>query len=463
VPDAATQVPSLANGGIARDGLRITYHLRPGIRWSDGKPLTARDCVFTWRAIMNPRTNVPDRYGYYKISSVTAPDDRTVVVRLRRPFSAIVSTFLTMNSNYPILPEHNLGSLADLNHADVERPIIGSGPFTLVEWKHGDHLTFAANPTYFRGRPAIAKLVMRFVPAVSTIVDELRTGEIDGALELTDPNLIPQIRAIPGKRAVVTPSSGFITMYFNLQSGLTKDGRVREAISDAIDSHGIIARATNGIFSSTGALRGEFGHDALPNAIHADTAAAKAVLDADGWTVGPAGVRVKNGRPLGVTIVYSSGSPVSTAIALQLRQELADVGIDLNLHSYTPAMLSAPASAGGPIFGGHFDVAIVGIYQDAGPYAAAFFVCSERRPVGFNLTGVCDPQIDTLFTDILTSSDPSQRDTDVRAIEQRLFVDRPQVPLMQLRTISAVPDGLHGFNPVAETPWVGLWKWHLQP
>jgi peptide/nickel transport system substrate-binding protein len=64
VPDAATEVPTLANGGISRDGLRVTYHLRPGIRWSDGTPLTARDCVFTWHAIMNPQTNVPDRYGY---------------------------------------------------------------------------------------------------------------------------------------------------------------------------------------------------------------------------------------------------------------------------------------------------------------------------------------------------------------------------------------------------------------
>jgi ABC-type transport system substrate-binding protein len=172
---------------------------------------------------------------------------------------------------------------------------------------------------------------------------------------------------------------------------------------------------------------------------------------------------MKNGRPLTLTLVFSSGGQLSNAIALQLKQELDAVGIDAELHPYAPTMLKAPAGAGGPIFGGRFNLVIVPIYQDAGPYAAQFFICSERAPVGFNMSRMCDPRVDTLFTDIIDSNDPARRDADTRAIERRLAVDRPQIPLLQVRTIAVVPDRLRGFAPVAVTPYVDLWKWNLQP
>ena len=108
VPDLAREVPTLANGGISADGERITFRLRSGVLWQDGTPLTSRDVIFTYRAVMNPRNTIPSRYGYDRIASVKAVDPHTVVVRTLTRYSPIVSMFFGGDSNYPVLPAHLL-------------------------------------------------------------------------------------------------------------------------------------------------------------------------------------------------------------------------------------------------------------------------------------------------------------------------------------------------------------------
>ncbi len=86
VADLADPVPTLANGGVSADGKTLTYHLRRGVRWQDGTPLTSRDVAFSYHAVMNPENNLPERYGIDKVASFDAPDPYTVVVRLKRAF-----------------------------------------------------------------------------------------------------------------------------------------------------------------------------------------------------------------------------------------------------------------------------------------------------------------------------------------------------------------------------------------
>src|SRR5579864_7220139 len=94
VPEIATEVPTLQNGGLSADGKTITYHLRQGVKWQDGAPLTSRDIVFTFHAIMNPKNNVQVHTGYDQIASVAAPDDYTVIVHMKRVFSPIIAYFM---------------------------------------------------------------------------------------------------------------------------------------------------------------------------------------------------------------------------------------------------------------------------------------------------------------------------------------------------------------------------------
>jgi len=464
VADAAQTVPTLANGGISRDGLRVTYHLRPGIRWHDGRPLTARDCVFTFHAIMDPRNNVPERHGYDQIADVSASGETTVIVRLRRPYSPITDTFLALDSNYPILPEHVLAGLPNLNNLDTKRYTIGSGPFTFVEWQHGDHLTLAANDAYFRGKPDVRRLVIHVVPAAATLVNQLRTHELDAALSLTDPSLLAPLRAIPGMRVTTRPVAGVLNLYFNTESGPAADVHVRQALVRAIDADLVTRRATLGLFGAEHALRGLFGpYTSAAAPPRFDPPAARALLDSAGWKPGPDGIRAKNGRRLTVVLVFMNGQPLGTVIATQIQAQLRQVGAEAVLRGYAPSQFIAPAAAGGPMFGARFDLALANIFAAAGPDAASFYICAERTPKGFNISRLCDARLDAFFEDAIRTYDPSRIARDIAAIQDRLIDDAPQVALGQVRALSAYTSRLRGVSSNPVTPYSGAWRWQLVP
>jgi len=117
VPMLAATVPTLENGGISRDGLTLTYHLRRNVRWSDGIPFTSKDVKFSWKAILDPRNNVISQSGYSLVRSVDTPDPWTVVFRMKQKYSPAIDTlFAESDSPYNVVPEHILGKLHDINN-----------------------------------------------------------------------------------------------------------------------------------------------------------------------------------------------------------------------------------------------------------------------------------------------------------------------------------------------------------
>ena len=169
VPVLASVVPTLENGGIGRDGLTITYHLRHGVRWQDGAPFTSRDVQFTYRAIMNSKTNVTTRHGWDVIARVATPDEYTVVFTLKRPFAPAVHTFFAhSDATYFVLPAHLLEKYPDLNRVPFNSQPVGTGPFKVVRWVRGDHIDYVANDDYFLGKPKLRRVVYRFVPDENT-------------------------------------------------------------------------------------------------------------------------------------------------------------------------------------------------------------------------------------------------------------------------------------------------------
>ncbi|HEY5426108.1 MAG TPA: ABC transporter substrate-binding protein, partial [Candidatus Tumulicola sp.] len=154
IGDAATSVPTPANGGVSPDGLTISYHLRRGLRFADGTPLTARDCVWSIQAVQNPANNVQSRYGYDRIDRAEAPNATTLVLHLREPFAPLI-TLVLAPQGFPILPEHLLAKQANFNHVAFDALPVGSGPYVVTRWDRGDRLEMRANPYYWQGKPAI--------------------------------------------------------------------------------------------------------------------------------------------------------------------------------------------------------------------------------------------------------------------------------------------------------------------
>ncbi len=257
VGDLALEVPTPANGGVSPDGKRITFHLRHGVRWQDGAPVTSRDVAFTYHAIMSPSNNVSTRFGYDEIASLAAPNPYTVVITLREPYSPIISDFFGGDSNYPILPAHLLASAPSLNHVPFNAAPVGSGPYRLERWDRGDRITLLANAGYYAGAPRIRRLVLPLEADDSTTIERLKTGEIDAAFD-QDASRIAELRALSNHRVVVTPVPYFYALAFNLNSPVLADSAIRKALAMAIDRRTLTRKISGGLYHAGTAARGLF-------------------------------------------------------------------------------------------------------------------------------------------------------------------------------------------------------------
>ncbi|HYL27569.1 MAG TPA: ABC transporter substrate-binding protein, partial [Candidatus Nitrosotalea sp.] len=234
IPDLATQVPTLANGGIAADGKRITVHLRRGVVWADGAPLTAADWLFTYRAVMNPANNVKTRYGWDAIASAAAPDPYTLVILLKRPNVAVLGILAFGGAAYPPMPAHLLAKLPDLNSAPFNQRPLASGPYLLKDWSHGSALVFVPNPRYFRGAPKLKEVIWKIIPDVNTLFNQLARHEID-VYPNVNPNAISRLSSIDGLNVDRRLIANWRHLGINMSRPLLADVRVRRAIAEAVD------------------------------------------------------------------------------------------------------------------------------------------------------------------------------------------------------------------------------------
>ena len=150
VPNLATEIPSLENGGISEDGLTYTFKLRDDATWHDGEPFTAADVVFSHNTIVNPDFVPGSRIGHDQVTEISAPDDYTVTMTLKETYAP----FLIVWADTYLVPEHLLKDVEDLNTAEFNSTApVGTGPFTFGERVAGDHITLNGQPELPRPRP----------------------------------------------------------------------------------------------------------------------------------------------------------------------------------------------------------------------------------------------------------------------------------------------------------------------
>jgi len=391
VPEMALTVPTLANGGISRDGKTIVLHIRHGMQWSDGAPLDARDLRFTWQAVMNPRNNTRLRAGWDDITSIALPDNDTAVVHLREPYAAILGIFALGGAGYPPLPAHLLAGLPDLNHAPFNAAPLSSGPYVLTRWNHGTSLEFDANPRYWRGKPAIAHITYRIIPNADTLFNAMQTHEVDVDVDSVTETQIARLGVLTGFATQKRLVANYRHLTFNTAKPALHDVRVRRAIAEAIDwdrlnatvFHGYNQRATSDIMPTSWAA------PAIPPYPY-DLAAAKRLLDAAGWIPGAGGIRRRNGVPLAIDISTTPSKPANVQAEVVMQQELRAAGISLQVRNYPTSLLFAQD---GPLYSGRYDLSLT-IDTNApdpdneGAWSGAFI-----PPHGTNTTFLNDPVI----------------------------------------------------------------------
>lgn len=465
IPEVAAQVPTTANGGISRDGMTITYHMRPGLKWQDGAPLTSRDVLFTYRAMMNPKNNVVTRTGYDHIANVQTPDAFTVVVHLAKAFSPILAYFESAQGITGVLPAHLLEHYGDLNRIPFNVMPLGSGPYRVVEWQHGDHITLIANPLYWRGRPHIDRIVYKIVPDHNTQLQELRTGEVDAYFGV-DPQLLPEVRNIRGLRLTFTPIADFHDLHFNLRDPTVGDVRVRRAIALAIDRSRLITVATHGAGIAADGDQSllSWAYDAALPHLRYDPDAAGRLLAAAGWKITANGQRWKMGTSLSVQLAISPpGVGGSRLVATVVQEDLRAVGVDVKIKEYQPPLMWGTPQSGGALTSGHYQMAYDAWWVlGPDPDDSWNLACDQIPPAGQNVYFWCNARADAAMHDALATFNIERRKRDYAVVQQELLRDLPLVPLWQVNRPDAYIPRLRGVSPspAGSTFW-NAWSWEL--
>ena len=430
--------PGLAEGwDTSSDGLTWTFDLRDGVRWSDGKPLTAADIAYTYNRILDGGPEAATWSSYLKaVNTVTAPDDHTVVLKLSKPNAVLPLLPI------PILPQH---VWSDISEEEVKSfpndpPVVGSGPFRLIQGSGGGSLfRFVANKDYWQGAPNIDTVVFRVFQAEDPAVQALKTGEID-FLEGLSPNSIEALKNEPGITTNIGDSPSFDEIEFNTGSVDTKteepigdpnpavlDARFRRAVAYAVDTKTIVERVYDGA--------GEPGVTIIPPAYtdyvwkpppnkryHYDPEKAKQLLDQAGYEMGSDGFRtLPNGEPIGQLQLFArSDSPTSIKTMEYLKEWLADIGVDSRVETVESSKLTQI------ILDGTFDVFQWGWYVEPDPDSIlSYMTCAQRG--GWSDSWYCNKTYDRLYEAQHTEMDQATRSQMVRRMQKILYRDVPYI------------------------------------
>jgi peptide/nickel transport system substrate-binding protein len=459
IPVLLTRIPTVANGDLSADGRVITYRLRRNVHWQDGPLVTARDVLFTLGAVVDSRNPVRSREGYDRIARIERLDDFTVRIHLRSPWAPAVATFFSYGTapQY-VLPAHLLAGRANLAQDDFGAHPIGDGPFRFVRWDRGERLVYEANPGYWRGRPSVQRLELHVVPDPGTNLTLLRSDAIDW--NLIAPAQQAALADKPSLRYAVAPLALVAGIAINTTHPPLDDVRVRRALAASIDRAAISRKITYGRYPpiDTAQPLTSWAHDPGAHLPSYDPRAADALLDAAGWKRGPNGVRTQAGRPLALTYVQFPETTTGVRVATVVQSELAARGISITLKSISNAQLFLPASQGGTLAAGAFDLAYVPWAMGADPDDSFLLTCRGTA----NYMRWCDPAVDALERRAIATPDRALRAALYAQIARRVASAVPIVYLFNPAYVYAYGTRLHGFAPNAFLPTWNAAAWRIE-
>ncbi|MFC8271004.1 ABC transporter substrate-binding protein [Streptomyces sp. NPDC057271] len=330
---------------VSQDGLTYTYRLRKGVTFSDGAPFTAKDVVFTYRTVLDPKTNNPSRTELDALESVEAVGADTVVFRLAYPYAPFAERTVLA-----IAPEHVAGKQDVNTGAFTTRPI-GTGPYVLTDWSKGEKLSFKANPTYWGGAPEVKKFTMAIIKDDDVRATRLRAGDLDGAV--LPPNLAAGFKDDKARKTYAAKTYDYRTVTLPTHNKVTGDTAVRRALDVAVDRQAMVDKILEGAGKPAyGPVPTDSEWFAKGTERRHDLDAAEKILDEAGWRPGPDGVRVKDGVRAEFPLWYLSGDKLRQDHALAYASDAKKAGIAVKTQGGTweviePRMKTDAVLAGG--------------------------------------------------------------------------------------------------------------------
>lgn len=459
IPDLATEVPTLRNGGISSDGRTIVLHLRRSARWADGAPLTAADWLLTYRFVRDPRTAVKSTYGWDDIASAQAPNPYTLVIRLRRPSVAVLGILAFGGTAYPPMPAHLLAGVRDLRENRYNEDPLSSGPYVLARWNHGASLIFRPNRRYFRGVPPLNEIVWKVIPDVNTLSNELATHDVD-VYPSVQANEVSRVRDVGGTVLIRRLVANWRHLGINCSRPQLADVRVRQAIAEAVDwgriersvFHSLDRLAVSDIFPELWAA------PSLPPYRY-DPSDARRLLAAAGWRPGADGILRKGALAMHLTIYATSGHQENTESQLLIQSMLREVGIDVEVRNFAGSYLFAED---GPLYTGRYDLEWSIETNGPDPDNSGDWNGIFIPPHGANTSWLNDAVVNATSAAAASTFDPARRKLLYQQEEERIRALVPAVFFSWQTDYTAMNADLENYEPAAfiGDSW-NAWQWRI--
>jgi len=408
--------PALAERWQLRDPLTVVFYLRDGVRFHDGRPLTARDVVWSIESIRNGSVISPKAASYASVATVEAPDPRTVILHLKQP-----DAFLLRN-----LATGAIGIVPEGSGSDFWRHPVGTGPFRFVSQQIDQDVVIERNPLSWQSPPKIDRVRFAVVPDAITESLELEKGSGDVAVNSLPMDAIPVLAMRPNLKVEDAPGTQIQYLAFNLTDSLLGDVRVRQAISCAIDRDLIIRTLMRGHAQPAQSLLPASHWAWTDDTERFDYNPSRAVrlLDASGHKAAPNGVRFH------VTMKTSNAEDVRLLAAV-LQQQLAKVGIALDIRTFEFATFYADITRGAFQM---YSLRWIGGNEQPDIFGYAFST-ARFSPKGANRGHYSNARLDQLLDDAAAVSDAGKRRADYVEAQEILARDLPAINLWYRDTV----------------------------
>ena len=469
VPVLAAEVPTLQNGGVARDGLSVTWKLKRNVQWHDGKPLTADDFVFTWEYAADPATTAISAGTYKDVMRIEKLDAHTLKIVYKAPNPAWFQTF---GGTLCVIPKHVFEPFkgAKAREAPANLKPVGTGPYRVLDFKPGDAIRAELNPNYHEPNwPFFDRFELKGGgDAASAARAVIQTGEYDFAWNIQVEDDVLRRMEQGGKgRTDIAPAAGIEHLLCNFSDPWTEvdgergsaksahpfltDPAVRQALSLLIDRasiqeqlYGRQGQATANYLNAPSRFRSpntrwEFSVDK-----------ANAALDQAGWKRGGDGIRAKDGKRLKM-VYQTSINPVRQKTQAIIKQVAAKAGIDMELKSVVASVYFG-SDPGNPDTSSKFwaDVQMYAFNMTSGPEPQRFmdpFVSWEiatkaNNWSGRNNTRWRNEEYDRAWKAAESEMDPVKRAALFIRMNDLLTLNNVIVPITWRANISAISNKL---------------------
>lgn len=469
--EKGTAVPEKTADG--KDGIAVTYTIRPDAHWGDGTPVTTKDVVFTWEVGRHPKTGVAGAELYQRITAIDVKDDKTFTMHINKRTCDYQGI-----GDFDLLPEHiekpNFADPAEYKNrsayeTDTTNPGLWFGPYRVAEVASGSHVVLEPNPTWWGAKPHFKRIVVKAVENTAALTANLLSGDVDmiaGELGLSLDQAL-QFEKRYGDRFHILYKPGLIYEHIdlNLDNPALADRRVRQALLHAVDREAISRQLFDGkqpvAHGQTNPLDRVY-YDGIPKYEY-DPKIAGALLDEAGWKMGAGGVRRNAaGEPLMLEIMTTAGNKSRELVQQAMQSQWKQASIDMRIRN-EPARVFFGETVSKRKFSAMAMFAWISspeniprstLHSDEIPTA-------DNGWAGQNYTGFRSEEMDKVIDDLEVVCEPKANQALWNRMQTIYAEELPALPLYFRANAYILPKWLKGVTPTGHqyptTLWVEDW------